>query len=269
MNVRTKKKFSPLFLLVHLSLQPHFLSHTMDLLQRPSFLIDFVGNRKKKREKRGGKLSLLFLCRRFILSLVREDLSRARAQNSSEIDPRSRTMTIPQSSTSTRRLRARARKSTKSSSPRRRRRRRRTHERREFKRFFLSRENDGREDEKEEKQRDKERFSSLTERGENHSFSSSAIRVRILRAITAAASVAARVYSFVVCNRACVSRASEHVYRHHIILYIFVLFVCYRFCCLGVKNFSLSLFLFLRNDRQTDTHSATTRVRERSTTRER
>jgi len=32
----------------------------MDLLQRPSFLIDFVGNRKKKREKRGGKLSLLF-----------------------------------------------------------------------------------------------------------------------------------------------------------------------------------------------------------------
>jgi hypothetical protein len=55
-----KKKFSPLFLLVHLSLQPHFLSHTMDLLQRPSFLIDFVGNRKKKREKRGGKLSLLF-----------------------------------------------------------------------------------------------------------------------------------------------------------------------------------------------------------------
>jgi len=31
----------------------------MDLLQRPSFLIDFVGNRKKKREKRGGKLSLL------------------------------------------------------------------------------------------------------------------------------------------------------------------------------------------------------------------
>jgi hypothetical protein len=24
-------------------------------LQRPSFLIDFVGNRKKKREKRGGK----------------------------------------------------------------------------------------------------------------------------------------------------------------------------------------------------------------------
>ena len=48
-----------------------------------------------------------------------------------------------------------------------------------------------------------------------------------------------------------------------IILYIFVLFVYYlAFVCLGVKNFSLSLFLFLRNDRQTDTHSATTRVRE-------
>lgn len=113
-------------------------------------------------------------------------------------------------------------------------------------------------DEKEEKQRDKERFSSLTERGENHSFSSSAIRVSILRAITAAASVAARVYSFVVCNRACVSRASEHVYRHHYSLYIRSFCVLSRFCCLGVKNFSLSLFLFLRNDRQTDTHSATT-----------
>ena len=73
-----KKKFSPLFLCVHLSLQPHFLSHTMDLLQRPSFLIDFVGNRKKKREKRGGKLSLLFPLPSFYylsLALVREDLS--------------------------------------------------------------------------------------------------------------------------------------------------------------------------------------------------
>ena len=171
-------------------------------------------------------------------------------------------MKIPQSSTRTRRLRARAKKHQISSSPRRRR-RRRTHERREFKRFFLSREQK-REDEKEEKQRDKERFSSLTERGENHSFSSSAIRVSIPRAITAAASVAARAYSFVVCNRACVSRASERVYRHHYSLYIRSFCVLSpRFCCcLGVKNFSLSLFLFLRNDRQTDTHSATTRVRE-------
>ena len=163
-------------------------------------------------------------------------------------------MKIPQSSTSTRRLRARARKSTKSSSPRRR--RRRTREERI--QTFFSFPRTTREDEKEEKQRDKERFSSLTERGENHSFSSSAIRVSILRAITAAASVAARVYSFVVCNRACVSRASEHVYRHHYSLYIRSFCVLSRFCCLGVKNFSLSLFLFLRNDRQTDTHSATT-----------
>ena len=75
-----KKKFSPLFLLVHLSLQPHFLSHTMDLLQRPSFLIDFVGNRKKKREKRGGKLSLLFPLPFYSLSCERRSLSRARAK---------------------------------------------------------------------------------------------------------------------------------------------------------------------------------------------
>jgi hypothetical protein len=43
-------------------------------------LIDFVGNRTKKREKRGGKLSLLFPLPSFYslslsLSLVREDLS--------------------------------------------------------------------------------------------------------------------------------------------------------------------------------------------------
>jgi len=41
-------------------------------------LIDFVGNRKKKREKRGGKLSLLFPLPSFYslsLALVREDLS--------------------------------------------------------------------------------------------------------------------------------------------------------------------------------------------------
>jgi len=110
-----------------------------------------------------------------------------------------------------------------------------------------------REDEKEEKQRDKERFSSLTERGENHSFSSSAIRVSILRAITADASVAARVYSFVVCNRACVSRASEHVYRHHYSLYI------RSFCVLSLLLFGgqkfLSFSLSLSPKRQTDRHT--------------
>lgn len=167
-------------------------------------------------------------------------------------------MTIPQSSTRTRRLRARAKKHQIFFSEK----KKKKNTREERIQTFFSFPRTTREDEKEEKQRDKERFSSLTERGENHSFSSSAIRVSILRAITAAASVAARVYSFVVCNRACVSRASERVYRHHYSLYIRSFCVLSRFCCLGVKNFSLSLFLFLRNDRQTDTHSATTRVRE-------
>jgi len=163
-------------------------------------------------------------------------------------------MKIPQSSTRTRRLRARAKKHQIFFSEK----KKKKNTREERIQTFFSFPRTTREDEKEEKQRDKERFSSLTERGENHSFSSSAIRVSILRAITAAASVAARVYSFVVCNRACVSRASEHVYRHHYSLYIRSFCVLSRFCCLGVKNFSLSLFLFLRNDRQTDTHSATT-----------
>ena len=79
MNVRTKKKFSSsLHSCVHLSLQPrHFLSHTMDL-QRPSLI---RRKNKKKREKRGGKISLLFPLpslfslseRRFSLSLSLED----------------------------------------------------------------------------------------------------------------------------------------------------------------------------------------------------
>jgi len=167
-------------------------------------------------------------------------------------------MKIPQSSTRTRRLRARAKKHQIFFSEK----KKKKNTREERIQTFFSFPRTTREDEKEEKQRDKERFSSLTERGENHSFSSSAIRVSILRAITAAASVAARVYSFVVCNRACVSRASEHVYRHHYSLYIRSFCVLSRFRCLGVKNFSLSLFLFLLNDRQTDTNSATTRVRE-------
>ena len=169
-------------------------------------------------------------------------------------------MKIPQSSTRTRRLRARAKKHQIFFSEK----KKKKNTREERIQTFFSFPRTTREDEKEEKQRDKERFSSLTERGENHSFSSSAIRVRIPRAITAAASVAARVYSFVVCNRACVSRASERVYRHHYSLYIRSFCVLSRFCCcLGVKNFSLSLFLFLRNDRQTHTHSATTHSSER------
>ena len=75
----SEQKKNSLLLCVHLSLQPHFLSHTMDL-QRPSFLIDFVGNRKKKREKRGGKLSLLFPLPFYSLSCERRSLSRARAK---------------------------------------------------------------------------------------------------------------------------------------------------------------------------------------------
>ena len=116
-------------------------------------------------------------------------------------------------------------------------------------------------DEKEEKQRDKERFSSLTERGENHSFSSSAIRVSIPRAITAAASVAARVYSFVVCNRACVSRASERVYRHHYSLYI------RSFCVLSIAfvvvwGSKISLFLSFSFSETTDRQTHTLRPLE-------
>ena len=165
-------------------------------------------------------------------------------------------MKIPQSSTRTRRLRARAKKHQIFFSEK----KKKKNTREERIQTFFSFPRTTREDEKEEKQRDKERFSSLTERGENHSFSSSAIRVRILRAITAAASVAARVYSFVVCNRACVSRASERVYRHHYSLYIRSFCVLSRFCCcLGVK---ISLFLSFSFSETTDRQTHTLRPLE-------
>ena len=158
-------------------------------------------------------------------------------------------MKIPQSSTRTRRLRARAKKHQIFFSEK----KKMKNTREERIQTFFSFPRTTREDEKEEKQRDKERFSSLTERGENHSFSSSAIRVSILRAITAAASVAARAYSFVVCNRACVSRASERVYRHHYSLYI------RSFCVLSLLLFGgqkfLSFSLSLSPKRQTDRHT--------------
>ena len=159
-------------------------------------------------------------------------------------------MKIPQSSTRTRRLRARAKKHQIFFSEK----KKKKNTREERIQTFFSFPRTTREDEKEEKQRDKERFSSLTERGENHSFSSSAIRVSIPRAITAAASVAARVYSFVVCNRACVSRASERVYRHHYSLYIRSFCVLSRFCCFGGQKF-LSFSLSLSPKRQTDRHT--------------
>ena len=160
-------------------------------------------------------------------------------------------MTIPQSSTRTRRLRARAKKHQIFFSEK----KKKKNTREERIQTFFSFPRTKREDEKEEKQRDKERFSSLTERGENHSFSSSAIRVSIPRAITAAASVAARVYSFVVCNRACVSRASERVYRHHYSLYIRSFCVLSRFCVVWGSKISLFLsFSFSETtDRQTHT----------------
>ena len=84
---------------------------------------------------------------------------------------------------------ARARKA--SSFSRRRRRREESIQTFFFSRTFFFPETRGRQT-TEEKQRDKE-ILILTERGDNDSFSSSAIRISILRAITAAASVAARV----------------------------------------------------------------------------
>ena len=248
-----KKKFSPLFLLVHLSLQPHFLSHTMDLLQRPSFLIDFVGNRKKKREKRGGKLSLLFPLPSFYslsLALVREDLSLcARAKllgDRSEIADDEDTAEQYEYSSF-----ARARKSTKSSSPRRR--RRRTHERREFKRFFLSREQK-RPTRKKKNKEIKRDFQALPKEERTTPF--------LLLLFVFVSLVLLLLLHLSLLARTRLLFATAPAFRGHrstfiviIILYIFVLFVCYRFCCLGVKNFSLSLFLFLRNDRQTHTHT--------------
>ena len=155
-------------------------------LQRPSLI---RRKNKKKREKRGGKLSLLSLCRRFILSLVREDLSLcARAKllgDRSEIADDEDTAEQYEYSSF---ARARAKKHQIFFSEK----KKKKNTRGENSNVFFFPENEAT-DEKEEKQRDKERFSSLTERGENHSFSSSAIRISTLRAMTAAASVASRV----------------------------------------------------------------------------
>ena len=175
-------------------------------------------------------------------------------------------MTIPQSSTSTRRLRARARKSTKSSSPRRRR-RRRTHERREFKRFFLSRERRERTRKKKNKEIKRD-FQALPKEERTTPF------LLLLFVFVFFVLLLLLHLSLLACTR--LLFATAPAFRGHrstfiviIILYIFVLFVCYRFCCLGVKNFSLSLFLFLRNDRQTDTHTLCDHSSERDPRRER
>ena len=167
-------------------------------------------------------------------------------------------MTIPQSSTSTRRLRARARKSTKSSSPRRRR-RRRTHERREFKRFFLSRERRERTRKKKNKEIKRD-FQALPKEERTTPF------LLLLFVFVFFVLLLLLHLSLLACTR--LLFATAPAFRGHrstfiviIILYIFVLFVCIiAFVVWGSK---ISLFLFLRNDRQTHTHSATTHSSER------
>ena len=52
------------------------------------------------------------------------------------------------------------------------------------------------------------------------------------------------------------------MFRGHRSTFIIIIILFILSLFKGVKNFSLSLFLFLLNDRQTDTNSATTRVRE-------
>ena len=80
MNVRTKKKILFSFC-VHLSLQPHFLSHTMDLLQRPSFFDWFCRKQNEKERKERRKTfsplpsAVVLFSLSLSLSLVREDLS--------------------------------------------------------------------------------------------------------------------------------------------------------------------------------------------------
>ena len=170
-------------------------------------------------------------------------------------------MTIPQSSTSTRRLRARARKSTKSSSPRRRR-RRRTHERREFKRFFLSRERRERTRKKKNKEIKRD-FQALPKEERTTPF------LLLLFVLVFFVLLLLLHLSLLACTR--LLFATAPAFRGHrstfiviIILYIFVLFVCIiAFVVWGSK---ISLFLSFSfsetTDRQTRTHSATTRVRE-------
>lgn len=253
-----KKKFSPLFLLVHLSLQPHFLSHTMDLLQRPSFLIDFVGNRKKKREKRGGKLSLLFPLPSFYsLSCERRSLSRARAKllgDRSEIADDDDTAEQYEYSSF---ARARAKKHQIFFSEK----KKKKNTREERIQTFFSFPRTKRPTRKKKNKEIKRDFQALPKEERTTPFLL-LLFVFVFFVLLLLLHLSLLAFTRLLFATAPAFRGHRSTFIVIIILYIFVLFVCYRFCCLGVKNFSLSLFLFLRNDRQTDTNSATTRVRE-------
>ena len=166
-------------------------------------------------------------------------------------------MKIPQSSTRTRRLRAREKAPNLLLGEEE---EEEEHERREFKRFFLSRERSERTRKKKNKEIKRD-FQALPKEERTTPF------LLLLFVLVFFVLLLLLHLSLLACTR--LLFATAPAFRGHrstfiviIILYIFVLFVYYRFCCLGVKNFSLSLFLFLRNDRQTDTNSATTRVRE-------
>ena len=166
-------------------------------------------------------------------------------------------MTIPQSSTRTRRLRAREKAPNLLLGEEE---EEEEHERREFKRFFLSRERSERTRKKKNKEIKRD-FQALPKEERTTPF------LLLLFVLVFFVLLLLLHLSLLACTR--LLFATAPAFRGHrstfiviIILYIFVLFVYYRFCCLGVKNFSLSLFLFLLNDRQTDTNSATTRVRE-------
>ena len=175
-------------------------------------------------------------------------------------------MTIPQSSTSTRRLRARARKSTKSSSPRRRR-RRRTHERREFKRFFLSRERRERTRKKKNKEIKRD-FQALPKEERTTPF------LLLLFVLVFFVLLLLLHLSLLACTR--LLFATAPAFRGHrstfiviIILYIFVLFVCIiAFVVWGSK---ISLFLSFSFSETTDrqTHTLCDHSSERDPRRER
>ena len=143
MNVRTKKKIlssfpfgPPPFFTATLS-EPHDGSSSTPV----SFLIDFVGNRKKKREKRGGKLSLLFPLPSFSsLSCERRSLSlRARKTPRRSIRDRGRWRCGRGVRVLVVCARARAKKHRLLREEE-----EEDFERREFKRFFLSRDDDER-----------------------------------------------------------------------------------------------------------------------------